>query len=104
MYKLYLQLNAIVKNLFFVLAVFFLPINATYADDNAVIKAVFLKYSQIQFGDTIAAPWRIVQAKTWKEALANKQSILEGMSSAASVVKLSVAQRAKLIMHGKKHH
>lgn len=96
MYKLYLQLNAIVKNLFFVLAVFFLPINATYADDNAAIKAAFLKYSQIQFGDTIAAPWRIVQAKTWKEALANKQSILEGMSSAASVVKFSVAQRAKL--------
>lgn len=96
MNKLYLQLNAIVKNLFFVLVVFFLQINLTYANDDAAIKAVFLKYSKMQFGDTIAAPWRIVQAKTWKEALANKKSILEGMSSDASVVKFSVAQREKL--------
>ena len=66
------------------------------ANDDAAIEATFLNYSKIQFGDTIAAPYRIVQAKTWKEAIANKKSILEGISSPASVVKFSVAQRENL--------
>jgi hypothetical protein len=67
-----------------------------YANDDVAIKKVFLSFDKISFGDSILAPWRIVQAKTWKEALATKQSILKGMSNDASEVKLSVAQRETL--------
>lgn len=70
--------------------------NIANANDDAAIKKAFLDYDTIQFGDTMAAPWHIVRAKTWKDALANKKSILDGMSSNASEVKLSVAQREVL--------
>lgn len=70
--------------------------NIAYANGDATIKAVFLNYSQIQFGDTRKAPWRIVQAKNWKDALTAKKSIAEGMSNAASVATLSVIQREAL--------
>lgn len=69
--------------------------NQAHADDSA-IQATFMNFSQIQFGDTVAAPWRIVQAKNWKDALKNKKSIAEGMSDAASVASLSKHQREAL--------
>lgn len=55
-----------------------------------------MSYSHIQFGDTTKAPWRIVQAKDWKAALASKVSITAGMSNAASVATLSIKQREAL--------
>ncbi len=67
--------------------------NIAYANDDAAIKKVFLSFDKITFSDSFAAPWRIVQAKNWKEALTNKQSILKGMTNDFSEVKLSLARR-----------
>ncbi len=71
-------------------------VGAAYADDSAEIKKTFLNYKKIQFGDTVAAPWRIVQAKNWKDARDSKTAIAQGMSSPASVATLSEKQREAL--------
>jgi hypothetical protein len=96
MQRIYLPPNAILKNFLFLFAAFILQINIACANEDAAIKATFLNYKHIQFGDTRKAPWRIVQAKTWKEALANRESIAEGMSDAASVATISLKQREAL--------
>ncbi len=70
--------------------------NIACANDDAAIKAVFLNYSHIQFGDTRKAPWRIVQAKNWKVALTTNKTIAVGMSNAGSVATLSLIQREAL--------
>ncbi|MGB4812776.1 MAG: hypothetical protein WBP13_09925 [Methylophilaceae bacterium] len=96
MMKPNLLMRVIFKKILLVMMTSILLSNIAYANDEAAIKATFLDYSQIQFGDTRKAPWRIVQAKSWKEALAKKKVIAEGMSSAASVATLSVKQRQAL--------
>ena len=93
MQKKHLLANTILKNLSYIFAAFILQINIAHANEDAVIKATFLNYSHIQFGDTRKAPWRIVQANNWKEALSNKKSIAEGMSNEASVATISLKQR-----------
>ena len=86
--------NTILQRL---LIVFFILLsNIAHANNEAAIKATFLNYSHIQFGDTTKAPWRIVQAKDWKAALASKEAVSEGMSDAFSVVTLSIEQREVL--------
>jgi hypothetical protein len=75
---------------------FILLSNIAHANDDALIKATFLNYSHIQFGDTRRAPWRIIQAKNWKEALASKKPIAEGLSNSTRVATLSVKQREAL--------
>jgi hypothetical protein len=88
--------SKVFRILLLALAMFFSLLNSAYAKDDAAIKKAFLDFDTIQFGDTIAAPWRIVQAKTWKEAKTTQKVIAEGMSSDASVVKLSLKQREDL--------
>lgn len=95
-----ISLQNINKNRLFAILIFIflnnILSNVAHANEDAAIKATFLNFSHIQFGDTVAAPWRIVQAKDWKEALVNKKPIAEGMSNAASIASLSLKQREAL--------
>lgn len=64
--------RAIQKSLLF--ASFIMLSNISHANDDAVINATFLNFNPIQFWDTRKAPWLIVQARNWKEALASKMT------------------------------
>jgi hypothetical protein len=47
------------RKLLLALVLFCSLLNCGYAKDDAAIKKAFLDFKTIQFGDTIAAPWRI---------------------------------------------
>lgn len=88
--------SSLLRLLFNALLLSLLFINPAHANNDVLIKKVFIDFDTIQFGDTVAAPWRIVQAQDWKAAQTSKLIIAQGISSPASVAKLSLKQREAL--------